>query len=104
MTVDLRECLLALVRVDSGLIGAVSWPDPEPSVKDLGVCNPRGTRQLRQRCLYHHHAGQSPKPLIISLLKHYTPHSSLYSQLPRQLQYLTINFSSSNRVLATISL
>jgi len=82
---------------------------------DPGGCNPRGnrvkaaprgTRQLHLRFLSHHHAGQSPKPLITSLLKRCKSHSSHRSSpnYLAQLQRLTANFSSSNRVLATTSL
>jgi len=62
---------------------------------------PRGTRQLRLRCLS---ACLTTTLVTTSLLKHCTPHLSHRSSpnYPAQRQRLTINFSSSNRVLATI--
>jgi len=59
-TFDLPECLVGLSRVDSGFISALSWPDSEPSVtREQAKAPPRGTRQLRQHRLSHHHAGHS---------------------------------------------
>jgi len=108
------ECLVALVCVDSGFIGAVSWPDSEPSAKDLRVCNPQGKAAPRGRfpdssttpaLLVSLPHWSIPKPLTTSLLKHCTPHSSQRSSpnCLAQLQCLATNFSSSNRVLATKS-
>jgi len=118
---DLHECLVAFVRVDTGFIGTVSTQDSEPSAEDLGVCNvpARQPREKQHRArgrfpdlsttpalLVSPPRWSVPKPLATSLLKHCTPHSSHRSSpnCLAQLQRLAINFSSSNHVLATISL